>query len=340
LENVDEIGEMYMKLTFKCSDWKEKFKKHNMGYYTLTNQKDTVPSFWEPVYVDPYGYADFTPPDASNNYYDSFPIRLQKPSSHTKCTFLGHSHRCPSPKKRTHKANSIETFYPYGMHAKLKKDEQKQKAKSVRHEHECKIYDEDFHRAARTRSEQIFKSTWQEKDRIRQTRNVPFTRIERAFMASAISVTTAEELEKDAAKAILTAEELSSEMKQIDVNKLLNAQQAKMDLLLKELEEFRRDHQSVNSHHSNAAADPPKLINTAINSSGLASTTPAHGEISYTMTALLDKYDTLDEESKNELLRYAISTGNENLQSRLLMLCQADTTCNTGTEAKTLANLT
>jgi len=47
---------------------------------------------------------------------------------------------------------------------------------------------------------------------------------------------------------------------------------------------------------------------------------PGVGEISYTMNALLDKYDTLDDANKNELLKYAISLGNENLQSRLLML--------------------
>ena len=152
-ENVDEIGEMYTKLTFKCSDWKEKFKKHNMDYYNLTNQKDTIPGFLESIYVDPYGFADFTPPDASNNYYDCFPVRLRKPSSHTKCIFLGHCRRCPSPKKRTHKANSIESFHRYGLHAKLRGDEQKPKTKPVSHGHEYKTYDEDFHRAARTCSE-------------------------------------------------------------------------------------------------------------------------------------------------------------------------------------------
>ena len=43
------------------------------------------------------------------------------------------------------------------------------------------------------------------------------------------------------------------------------------------------------------------------------------------MNALLEKYETLDKGSRNELLKFAISSGNENLQSRLLMLRQNKT---------------
>jgi hypothetical protein len=55
------------------------------------------------------------------------------------------------------------------------------------------------------------------------------------------------------------------------------------------------------------------LINTAVQSSTLVPATPAHGENSDAMQAMLDKYETLDDDSKNELLKYAISTVNENL---------------------------
>jgi hypothetical protein len=43
------------------------------------------------------------------------------------------------------------------------------------------------------------------------------------------------------------------------------------------------------------------------------------------MGALLDRYDTLDEESKNELPKYAVSSGNEKLQSRLMILREGKT---------------
>jgi hypothetical protein len=59
-------------------------------------------------------------------------------------------------------------------------------------------------------------------------------------------------------------------------------------------------------------AVPPKAIET----------TPNIPELSYTMDSLLEKYETLDDENKNELMKYAIPTGNEHLQSCLLMLRQ------------------
>jgi hypothetical protein len=98
-ENVNEIGEMYNKLSLNCSDWKEKFKKHNMDYYTLTNKKDTVFRNLEPVYIDPYGYADFTPPNEYNDYYEPFTVQLRKLSICNKCQFVGHHRRCQSHKK-------------------------------------------------------------------------------------------------------------------------------------------------------------------------------------------------------------------------------------------------
>jgi hypothetical protein len=129
---------------------------------------------------------------------------------------------------------------------------------------------------------------------------------------------------QDKLKAKIAAEELRVELENVDVNEQLKEQQIKINLLLKELEESKKDRQtataSVTSHHSNPALEPLTLINTTVTSSDLIPETPAHGEISYTMKTMLEKYDTLDNDSKNELFRYAIASGNENLQSRLLML--------------------
>jgi hypothetical protein len=89
-----------------------------------------------------------------------------------------------------------------------------------------------------------------------------------------------------------------------------------IDQLMKEIENLRKDRQPrtilVTSHHPDATAAPPTVISTSGN--------PNNGELSYTMQNMLDKYESLDEDSKNELFRYAITSGNENLQSRLLLL--------------------
>jgi hypothetical protein len=58
------------------------------------------------------------------------------------------------------------------------------------------------------------------------------------------------------------------------------------------------------------------------------------GTISYTMNAMLDCYESLDGENKTALFNYAISSGNENLQSWLLML--RDTHKKTGTSSAKL----
>jgi hypothetical protein len=59
------------------------------------------------------------------------------------------------------------------------------------------------------------------------------------------------------------------------------------------------------------------------------------GDINYSMNAMLERHETLDEESKNEFLPYAISSGNEKLQTRLLL--PRETQGKTGTS---LAQLT
>jgi hypothetical protein len=75
------------------------------------------------------------------------------------------------------------------------------------------------------------------------------------------------------------------------------------------------------------------MIRTSNITQDIPSTAHVLGKISYTMSVMLEKYETLDKDSKNELLKYAISAGNENLQSRLLMLRQ-------GKSGTSLAKLT
>jgi len=115
-------------------------------------------------------------------------------------------------------------------------------------------------------------------------------------------------------------------MENIDTDKCLKEQQLQIETLTHELAALRRERQldtpSVTSHHPDPVMKPPRVISTSSIIQDKPSTTPASGEISYTMSVMLEKYETLDEDSKNELLKYAISSGNENLQSHLLMLRQ------------------
>jgi len=126
-------------------------------------------------------------------------------------------------------------------------------------------------------------------------------------------------------------------MENIDTDKCLKEQQLQIETLTHELAALRRERQldtpSITSHHPDPVMEPPRVISTSSIIQDKPSTTPASGEISYTMSVMLEKYETLDEDSKNELLKYAISSGNENLQSHLLMLRQ-------GKSGTSLAKLT
>jgi len=102
-----DIHGLYTKLDSKCKDWKRSFKQHNMENYTFIVRNDTIPTNPEPLYVDPYGYTDFIPPNVTNDYYEPFPVRVQKPPTHKKCQFVGHHRKCPSPKKHWRKYHEI-----------------------------------------------------------------------------------------------------------------------------------------------------------------------------------------------------------------------------------------
>jgi len=342
--HMDDIRKLYEKMDLKCKHWKDSFKKHNMEHYTFIARNDTIPKDSEPFYVDPSGFVDTVAPDESNNYYEPFPVHLKRPSKCKKCEFVGHHRRCPSPQrikkmnwnsmltKETQELEHPYLFDPstwhyqepnkeYTMHPRHDHNTRLSKAHLVGHGYTNNEFDESYHENARQRSEEIFNATWNKKERIRATRrheNVPYTRIERAFATSAISLTTEGEIDNDEDKAKKTALELKSEMESIDAAEQIDRQRAQIDQLTKDLENSRKDRQSsttsVTSHHPDIIAAPPTVISTSCH--------PSHGEFSHTMQAMLDKYESLDEDSKNELFRYAIGSGNENLQSRLLLLRQ------------------
>jgi len=82
------------------------------------------------------------------------------------------------------------------------------------------------------------------------------------------------------------------------------------------------------------------VINTSTVPVHQCAPTTTNGEISYTMQTMLDKYESLDDNSKNKLFKYAISSGNENLQSRLLLLQQTKSGTSLAKLTKELIKLT
>ncbi len=87
-------------------------------------------------------------------------------------------------------------------------------------------------------------------------------------------------------------------MESIDAAEQIDRQRAQIDQLTKDLENSRKDRQSsttsVTSHHPDIIAAPPTVISTSCH--------PSHGEFSHTMQAMLDKYESLDEDSKNIII--------------------------------------
>jgi hypothetical protein len=333
-ENIDEIGELYEQLDKKCNDWKERFKEHDIGYYTFSPRNDTVERDDRCLYVDPFGHADFTVPDESNDYYEPCPINIRRPSNHHRCQFIGHHRHCSPMKKQNSPRNvsyilqesnknnqnwkkqfhqELQEVTHTGLHspkvphefqvhdfkmkAKASKVNQEPKAKLVSHGNQQVDDMETHHRTACQRSEEIFNATWKEKEELRakrQQQHVPFTRIERAFVA--IRMSTEGEIEHDEEKAKTAAIELKSEMEKADLQDLMTAQQSQIAALTRELEELRKkDRQfctpSVTSHHSDPVAEPPIVIHTSSITQDIPSTTPASGEISYTTSVMLERYE-------------------------------------------------
>jgi hypothetical protein len=101
------------------------------------------------------------------------------------CRLVGHHLHCPSPPKRNF-------YHPSTL-------------------------------TSRERSEDILNEAWQTKENIRshrQKHNLPFTRIERAYVASAISVASAGEMEHDEAVTTTAEAALQAEMEKLDATQI------------------------------------------------------------------------------------------------------------------------
>jgi len=107
-------------------------------------------------------------------------------------------------------------------------------------------------------------------------------------------------MEHNEEKAKTTAVELKSTMENADLHDHVKTQQRQIETLTQELEELRKGRQpsTVSVTSSNPIIDPPKVINTSNVIPDITTAAPAHGEISYTMNAMLEKYEMLDEDSK------------------------------------------
>jgi len=247
----------------KCNDWKQHFKKRNMEYYTFS---------------------------------------VKQPSAYKKYQYISHTRGCPSPKKKVR-----ETWHDTTARGTQgTKLHHHQKGHVVTYSTESPTSNEDYLETARQRSERSFNETWNEKERVREERqynDIRYTRIERAFTANAISQTTEAEIECDEAKAKTAAADLRTEFESMDLEECMLKQQSQIEALTQELEELRKGRQpstiSINTHHSTPTTDPPTIISTKVELPGPPPMVSGTGEFSYTMNVVLEKYDTLDEDSKS-----------------------------------------
>jgi hypothetical protein len=90
--------------------------------------------------------------------------------------------------------------------------------------------------------------------------------------------------------------------------------QEELAMLKKQLEDDRLLHQEM------VSALTTKLDALYRDDTTKSITNAQVGGLTYAMSAMLDRFDSLDDSSKNALMQQAISSNNEALQSRLLML--------------------
>jgi len=170
-----------------------------------------------------------------------------------------------------------------------------------------------------------------------------------------VSESSAGEMDHDETRATLAALSLHTEISNHEsAMEHMREQKSKIQQLTQELDAIwwvpNHSAVSVGSTPSTAAikptlrdAQPPTMINTvATINSTTDKPTVAHdeinGEISY--TNMLDCYDTSDKESKHELLKLAKMSGNEKLQSHLMMLREGKTGTSLAKLTKELMKLT
>ena len=249
-------------------------------------------------YMDHFGCMHLSPLTYLNDIgivHDD--LQLKREPDNRRCKFVGHR-RCLSPK---------QSIKPNKHNGDL----------SIDHVREIE----------RQKNGQIVSNEWEEKEQIRFNQcNVLFTRIEQVFMTTAttatpgipsdiVSVNSEEEIKQEEIKTKLVA-------KAMDALDCIKEQNDTIQQLTRELEALQKERQQssgpVTNPASTTAIGPSSTTDKPVISHPIS--IPGNGEISYTLSALLDKYDSLDDDNKNELLKYAIPSGNENLQSHLLML--------------------
>jgi hypothetical protein len=151
--------------------------------------------------------------------------------------------------------------------------------------------------------------------------NHGFTCIERAFVATTVdpdqhppidvlNISSSGEMEQDESRTRKASKTLHDKMKLID-SKMYQEEYA---MLKKQLEDDRLLHQEM------VSALTTKLDALYRDDTTKSITNAQVGGLTYAMSAMLDRFDSLDDSSKNALMQQAISSNNEALQSRLLML--------------------
>jgi hypothetical protein len=311
----------------RYTNWSDKFTDYKIENFTILDQYGVVHD--SPTqYLDELGRVHNTPLQyVSDNgiIYDD--LLLKCPHRYHHCRYIGHA--C-QPRNTRHSKS------PPRIRGDTKAERIRELEKDL--------------------NDSINACAWEEKRRVQieneltHLRNLnsmtPLTRIERAYVATAVNDDATLEMDQDKTRATLAAISLQAETNNLDsyVSALdrLREQEDKIQKLTQELDELRRDRLlctvSVGSTQSLMAPvapvpsatsipQPPMVINTQapISEPKLSTTSTEPCDIGYTMGALLVRYDTLDEESKSELLKYAISSGNEKLQSRLMILCEGKT---------------
>jgi hypothetical protein len=107
-----------------------------------------------------------------------------------------------------------------------------------------------------------------------------------------------------------------------------NAYKSALDLMKQQIEQTNRLHESKILEFTRKLQEYKKGMTE--NNFGIALTSAPvsnanmKGEINHVMSAMLDRYDQLDDSSKQALMHQAISSNNEVLQSRLMMLRDAN----------------
>lgn len=319
---MKDLQDMLEKVAKRYGNWIEKFPEYSIQNFTFIDNYGVVHN--SPAqYVDKHGQVHDKPLQflmEDGIVHDT--LALKRASSHHHCRYVGHTRQhCKRSRSPCNRLKGIQH------------EEQKRMA-----DLECEL------------NTSICHSAWEDKRRVQLESEIEnlreemlnpnrsFSRLERAYVASSTSYTTTAvpadivtvntdtEIDQDEAMAKSAARYLQSEMQQIDAYELtltrLKDQENIIETLTREFIALRRDNNhngrvSVSTQHTHT--DHPHSLDCAAPNDATKQTVVPAG-LSHTINTMLERYDTLDQSSKNELLKHAIATGNENLQSRLLML--------------------